>query len=182
MYGAWDFNLGLGIVGGKLISGFYQGESAGKMALRVLNGEDASSIPVVRFSADRPNRYMFDYRELRRWGISSGSLPAGSIVVNRPDSFLARHWLILLAGAACLLLAAVNSLLYLNIQRRKSAERTLWEQQEHLEDLVTSRAAQLENLNSRLRLDIHKREETEKALRQSQELLNKTFSSLRDAC
>lgn len=181
VYGAWDFNLGLGIVGGKLISGFFQGEAAGKLALRVLHGEDASTIPVIRFSGDRPNRYMFDYRELRRWGISPRSLPAASIVVNRPESILARHWMSLVAGCGCLLLGAINTLLYLNIRRRKSAERTLWEQQEHLEDLVTSRAAQLENLNSRLRLDIRKREETEKALRQSQELLNKTFFSLRDA-
>ncbi|HTX35219.1 MAG TPA: PAS domain S-box protein [Bryobacteraceae bacterium] len=181
VYGAWDFNLGLGIVGGKLISGFFQGETAGRMALRVLEGENPDAMPVVRFSAERPNRYMFDYRQLRRWGIPLNRLPAGSIVVNRPVSFFSRYWTVLLSGGACLLLIGINSLLYLNIRRRRAAERTLWEQQEHLEDLVTSRAAQLENLNSRLRLDIRKREATEKALRQSQELLNKTFASLRDA-
>ncbi len=80
-----------------------------------------------------------------------------------------------------LLLVLVNTLLVLNIRRRKAAERALWDQQEHLEDLVTSRSAQLENLNSRLRLDILKRQNTEKALRESQELLNRTFDSLRDA-
>jgi len=181
VYGAWDFNLGYGMVGGKLISGFFQGEAAGKMALRVLSGEDASSMPVVRFTAERPNRYLFDYAVLAKWGIAASRLPPGSIVVNRPISFFERHWTGLLASGACLLLAAINTLLYLNIRRRRLAERTLWEQQEHLEELVTSRSVQLENLNSRLRLDIRKREETEKALRQSQELLNKTFSSLRDA-
>ena len=181
VYGAWDFNLGLGIVGGKLISGFFQGETAGRMALRVLDGENPNALPVVRFSAERPNRYMFDYRQLRRWDIPINRLPAGSIVVNRPVSFFSHYWTVLLSGGACLLLIGINSLLYLNIRRRRAAERTLWEQQEHLEDLVTSRAAQLENLNSRLRLDIRKREATEKALRQSQELLDKTFTSLRDA-
>jgi len=181
VYGAWDFNLGLGIVGGKLISGFYQGETAGRMTLRILEGENPADMPVVRFSADRPNRYMFDYTQLRRWGVDARRLPAASIVINRPVSFFSRYWTMLFSSGACLLLIGINSLLYLNIRRRRVAERALWEQQEHLEDLVTSRAAQLENLNSRLRLDIRKREATEQALRQSQELLNKTFSSLRDA-
>ena len=80
-----------------------------------------------------------------------------------------------------LLLILLNTLLVRNIRRRKSAERALWEHQEHLEDLVNSRSAQLENLNSRLRLDILKRQNTEKALRASQELLNRTFDSLRDS-
>ena len=45
VYGAWDFNLGFGLVGGMLASGFDQGETAGKIALRVLRGESPASIP-----------------------------------------------------------------------------------------------------------------------------------------
>src|ERR1019366_166900 len=70
---------------------------------------------------------------------------------------------------------------WLNIRRRKAAELLLWDQQEHLEELVASRSGQLEDLNSRLRLDILNREATQKALRESQLLLNKTFASLRDS-
>jgi PAS domain S-box-containing protein len=181
IYGAWDFNLGYGMVGGKLISGFYQGVTAGKIALRVLHGEDPDSIPVVRFTPDRPNRYMFDYAQLRRFDIPLHSLPPDSAIENMPESFLRRHPLGSVAGAALLLfLMGVNSVLVLNIRRRKAAERALWNQQEHLEELVASRSVQLENLNSRLRLDILKRESTERALRESQHLLNKTFASLRD--
>jgi PAS domain S-box-containing protein len=181
IYGAWDFNLGYGMVGGKLISGFYQGVAAGKIALRVLGGENPDSIPVVRFTPDRPNRYMFDYAPLRRFGIPLGALPKDSVIANMPERFYQRHWLGALAGAALFLfLIVANSILVRNVRRRKAAERALWNQQEHLEELVTSRSAQLENLNSRLRLDILKREATERALRESQRLLNKTFASLRD--
>jgi PAS domain S-box-containing protein len=182
VYGAWDFNLGYGIVGGKLISGYQQGVTAGRIAVRVLRGEDPDRIPVVRFAADRPNLYMFDYLQLRRFGIPLSALPAQSVIRNLPESFWQRHRLESLAGGSLLVfLVIVNSILALNIRRRKAAERALWDHQEHLEDLVTSRSAQLENLNSRLRLDILKRESTEKALRESQRLLNQTFSSLRDA-
>lgn len=181
IYGAWDFNLGYGIVGGKLISGFYQGETAGRMALRILHGENPDSIPVVRFSADRPNRYMFDYNELQRLGIPLRALPKDRYIANMPESFFRRHAAGTIVGSGLFLfLIAANSLLMLNVRRRKEAERALLNQQEHLEELVASRSAQLEQLNSRLLQDISNRESTERALRDSQQMLNKTFSSLRD--
>ena len=181
IYGAWDFNLGYGIVGGKLISGFYQGVVAGEIALRVLRGESPDQIPVVRFSADRPNRYMFDYVQLQRFGIPLSALPPDSMIQNMPASFFRRHPVGSLAGAALfVILLVINSLLWLNIRRRKEAERALWDQQEHLEEMVASRSVQLEDLNSRLRLDILKREATQKALRESQQVLTQTFASLRD--
>jgi CheY-like chemotaxis protein len=55
IYAVWDFYLGHGIVGGKLTSGLDEGFMVGKLALRILRGEQASSIallvddePVVR--------------------------------------------------------------------------------------------------------------------------------------
>jgi PAS domain S-box-containing protein len=168
VYGAWDFNLGQGIIGGKLISGFYQGEAAGKLALRILRGEDADSIPVVRFPSDRPNRYMFDYVQLKRHRIPFPDLPAGSIVVNTPESFLSRHLAATTgAGVALVFLAVMNSLLFLNVRRRRAAESALREHQEQLEAQVRKRSSELE--------------EAMDALRESQQLLNKTFGSLRDA-
>ena len=181
IYGAWDFNLGYGMVGGKLISGFYQGVVAGEIALRVLRGESPDSIPVVRFASDRPNRYMFDYLQLQRFGIPLSALPKGALIENMPASYFSRHPVGTLIGAALFaILILINSLLWLNIRRRKAAERMLWDQQEHLEELVASRSVQLEDLNSRLRLDILKRESTQKALRESQQVLTQTFASLRD--
>ena len=85
VYGSWDFSLGHGIIGGMLTSGFYQGETAGKIALRILDGENAKEIPVVIKS---PNRYMFDYDQFERFGISLSKLPAGATVINRPITFL----------------------------------------------------------------------------------------------
>jgi ABC-type uncharacterized transport system substrate-binding protein len=46
IYGVWDFDLGFGIVGGRLTSGFFQGETAAKLALRILGGERVDRIPV----------------------------------------------------------------------------------------------------------------------------------------
>jgi ABC-type uncharacterized transport system substrate-binding protein len=81
IYALWDFFIGYGIVGGKLLTGSSQGSEAAKLALRILEGEDADSIPVLRKNF---NRFKFDDFELARFGIPITSLPPDSIIVNQP--------------------------------------------------------------------------------------------------
>ena len=83
IYGLWDFFLGHGIVGGKLVNGKEQGKIAAAMALRILTGTPPADIPVVKGLA---NRFLFDYRELARFQVSERDLPPGATVVNRPQS------------------------------------------------------------------------------------------------
>lgn len=88
IYGSWDFFFGKGIVGGMIVSGYDQGEAAAQMALRILKGEDPSDIPVVTMGA---NRYMFDYREIVRFGISRSLLPENSFVINEPPPLYKKY-------------------------------------------------------------------------------------------
>ena len=81
IYSVYDFYLGYGIVGGKMISGTTQGSLAADLALRVLRGEPAERVPVVKNS---PNQYMFDMFELNRFGIPLASLPNYSVIINTP--------------------------------------------------------------------------------------------------
>ena len=85
VYSLWDVYLGYGIVGGKLVTGYRQGQLAGGLALRILNGESADRIPVVK--AQEANRYMFDYRQILKYRISLSQLPEDAILINRPHSF-----------------------------------------------------------------------------------------------
>ena len=175
VYGAWDFNLGLGIVGGKLTSGFDHGETAGKIALRVLRGEDPASIPVVR---NLPGRYLFDNRQLERWRIPVSRLPAGSTVINLPESAFTRYRRAILAGAgALILLGVLNAVLALNISRRKLAEEALREHQERLEEKIRVRSEQLSRANEELHRDIEERERTERALRVAEANLRSIFEN-----
>ena len=84
LYGFWDFYLGKGIVGGKLLSGRRQGQLAAQLVLRILKGEDADSLPVMRTDV---NQYMFDYQELKRFDLPEDRLPENSFVINRPHPF-----------------------------------------------------------------------------------------------
>jgi PAS domain S-box-containing protein len=175
VYGAWDFNLGFGLVGGMLTSGFDQGEMAGRIALRVLRGEDPASIPIVR---NLPGRYLFDHFELVRWGIPASRLPEGSTVINLPESAYSRYRNVILGGAGALvLLGVLNAFLALNISRRKMAEEALRDHQEHLEETIRVRSAQLSTANEELRRDILERERTERALRNAEGNLRSIFEN-----
>lgn len=84
IYGSWDFFLGHGILGGKLINGQAQGGKAAQMAAQILNGIDPDDLPVVSVAG---TRFMFDYNELQRFGIDQAQLPAESVIINQPLSF-----------------------------------------------------------------------------------------------
>jgi len=133
IYSFWDFYLGGGIVGGMLTSGFQQGKSSAEMALKILKGEDVSTIPVLKKS---PNLYMFDYRELTRFGISQSHLPPQSAVINEPDTFYTQHRDIILAGSAIIsVLSLIIIVLLVNISLRKRYETALKESEEKYRDL-----------------------------------------------
>ncbi|WP_159441255.1 hybrid sensor histidine kinase/response regulator [Desulfopila aestuarii] len=88
IFGVWSFYLGRGLLGGSLVNGESQGKTAAELALKILNGSPAASLPVVNES---PNLPMFDYKELKRFSISSSLLPAGSTIINTPDNLWYRH-------------------------------------------------------------------------------------------
>ena len=75
--------LGHGIVGGSLKSGYFQGKTAAGAARKILHGVRAEDIPIVM---DNPSAYMFDYRQLQRFGIRISDLPKDSIIINQPES------------------------------------------------------------------------------------------------
>lgn len=123
IYGFWDFFLGHGIVGGKLISAAEQGRLAAGLLLSILDGTPADDLPVIAADA---NQFMFDHRELARFGLTEQELPSGSQVVNRPSRHYAidKHYLWL--GAAILALLAIISLLLLwNMQSRQRVKKEL---------------------------------------------------------
>ncbi len=116
IYSCWETLLGNGIVGGLISGGFQQGEAAGELALAILRGADADSLPVVRKGTNRP---MFDHAQLERFRIPERRLPPDSIVINRPSSLYARYRSVLWAccrGALVALL--VLSWLYIVGQQR----------------------------------------------------------------
>ena len=80
-----DSAMGQGIVGGSLKDQSAQLDALGRLALRVLSGESAASIPV---SSPNLNVRQVDWRQLRRWGISESRVPQGTRVLFKEPSRL----------------------------------------------------------------------------------------------
>ena len=134
-YGLGDFLLGHGIVGGMLNSGFHQGKTAAQLALRILRGESVQNIPVVKES---PNRHMFDYQQMRRFGIKPSALPHGSIVINKPPSFYQEYKRLVWATFTVIVsLTIIIVILLINIVRRRKSEEQLRHEHELLSNIIS---------------------------------------------
>jgi len=189
VYGTWDFNLGFGLVGGKLTSGYDQGAAAGNMGLRILKGERIETMPIL---FRNPSRYMFDYRQLERFRIERSGLPPGSVVINGPEPYhrvsSGTVWAVLsgLAGLGFLVL-----ILVFVIRHRRAVEEALRKAHDELESKVEMRTRdltllnerlsdlnrQLTTVNSELQEDMRKRLLAEEELGRSQALLAKIFEA-----
>ena len=115
-----DTLFGSGAVGGFILSADQIGREAGHTALRILNGEHASNIPVATGNTPKP---VFDWRQLRRWNISERRLPAGSDIRFAEPSMWQQYFIQILAAVATVLLQAmlIFWLLY-ERRRRRDAE------------------------------------------------------------
>lgn len=126
LYSNWGFLLGNGIVGGKLLSGKQHGAVAASMALEVLNGTPAASIPISHQNAET---WCFDYNELKRLHISENTLPPGATIINAPSTFYELNkqvfWIIIIS---LVILSVTLVLLMMNILEKRSVEQRIKDQ------------------------------------------------------
>ncbi|PLY10808.1 MAG: histidine kinase [Arcobacter sp.] len=123
IYGLWDFYLNYGIVGGLLTSATAQGDSVASMALQVLNGKDIKDIPILEKS---PNRYIFDYNELKRFDISLENAVENYEIINEPNSVYRQHTkFVVISILIIFILSIMVVTMRANIQRRKKLENYL---------------------------------------------------------
>ncbi len=120
VYGHYSTYVDRGIVGGRVVSFEVEGVNAARIAFRILAGERPESV-ALPVAVENP--YMFDWRELRRWGIGEGRLPFGSVVQNRPPGFWDLYkWRIIGAVVLCITEALLIVGLLVERANRRRAE------------------------------------------------------------
>ena len=108
-----------GLGGFVLVPGLI-GVNAAKTALRILNGESPSTIPVTVADAVKP---IFNWPQMQRWGVSEAALPPGSEIRFRTPSFWETYfWQAVAAIAAILIQGALIVFLLVERKKRNNAE------------------------------------------------------------
>jgi signal transduction histidine kinase len=118
VFGQVAWQMGHGVVGGRLVDPDAIGRKTAALVLRVAGGERAASIPVDR-SVVYPAVY--DARELRRWGIDRERLPPNSTILFEQPSLWRekRGWVIGIVTALLMQSALIGALLWERRRRRR---------------------------------------------------------------
>ncbi len=166
IYSMWEYFLGEGIVGGMLTSGTYQGFAAAEMAMDLLSGKKADTIPVVSSSV---NQFMFDYTQLKRFGINIDELPQESIIINKPSTTLMKYrYQLLIATVIIAMLVCICFVLVMTIKARQVADAKLKNVNLQLQNLLTTREEELDQIKR-----------TEQALKDSQQATEEANKAMR---
>ena len=126
-----ETSIGYGGTGGFVATPVPIAQATARIALRILDGEAPSKIPVVRGDFTRP---VFDWHQLQRFGISESRLPAGSEIRFRPPDLWDQYrWEALGVLAIVLLQAAMITWLLFERRRRHIAQL---ESRRHLLEVI----------------------------------------------
>ena len=130
------YQLGMGIVGGRLYQSDLIGKEAANVAIRILHGEPASSFAPLEIDPLPPH---YDWRELRRWKIDEKLLPPGSTVLFREPTLAQRYKGWIIGGISLLgLQALLITGLVANLIRRRRAEGSLVESEQRFQTMANA--------------------------------------------
>jgi PAS domain S-box-containing protein len=133
IFGRSEWMIERGMVGGLCVTGYHQGFTAASLATQILRGTRASQIPIIK---DSPNKFIFDYDELKHHGIPIGEIPEESIVVNKPNPIKISLAIAILLIIICILCIAGLILLIIYIKMRNSSIRKISENEEKYRELI----------------------------------------------
>jgi signal transduction histidine kinase len=136
--------IGAGATGGLVIDPQEMGRDAAELAIRILNGESAASIPVTLGDFSKP---IFDWGQLRRWGIEVSRLPLNSEIRFRPPTLWEQYrWQVTAVLVALLVQSAMISWMLIERYGRRKAE--LESRRRSLEVMHLNRTAEVGALSA----------------------------------
>ncbi len=122
------------VVGGSMLSPYLHGRKAAEMAIKVLSGTPASTIPLV---TEPTCEKWVDAVQIARSGLDPSRLPLSFLVVNRPLSVFERNPSLAPILVSMLLTLGVGLvLLAINVRKRKDTEEKLRLNEVRLQALI----------------------------------------------
>lgn len=123
VYAVADTTIGIGTVGGFVVDFDKSGAIVAEVVAQVLQGETGVHMSVPPEGAAS---YIFDWRQLKRWGYSSRDLPAGSVIKFRvPTAWEQYRWRIVAIIALVVTQFVLIAGLLISRRSRRRAETSL---------------------------------------------------------
>ncbi len=136
VYGLWDTYVGHGIIGGYLCSTDLLAKSVNNMVIRILNGESLDTVQPLSLG---PSIYMYDWQQLKRFGIDIKRIPDEKTILFKTQTVWDRYKIYIVSFFLFALVEAIFILvLTMNIRKRKRAEENLIKSQTHLKAALES--------------------------------------------
>lgn len=152
IYTSWEIYLNKGIIGGKILRGFSQGERAGNMMLKILDGHLPDKMDIETESS---GEYIFDAEMLNKFQISFNKLPVNSKIINSSEGFITRNLKLVLV--LVLIVILIILVIVLKIFFNKKEELRIENINKSLEKEVKLRTKELEQANEALKRQQDKR-------------------------
>lgn len=117
----WDFHLNTGAVGGNLVSGSIQGESAAELAGMCLSSK---SIPALISNTAGLNKIILDYNVLSRFQMENIRFSENVVLLNKPVGYLEQNKAILITfGSVIVVLLVVIVILFILYRDQKVIQK-----------------------------------------------------------
>ncbi len=84
----YSHGIGLGYLGGKVVSHYKMAQLATKFAEDYINGQP---LPQNHLIEDYGNIYYFDYQQMQRYQLRASQLPQGAVILDKPQSVYAKY-------------------------------------------------------------------------------------------
>ena len=129
MYASSEISIGMGVVGGMIRAIDVVGTRVGEIARQILKGTPPEDIPIDTV----PTTPIFDWRQVKRWGIDPSKLPPGSRILFRtPSVWETYRWYIV----GTIVVVTAQLLLIAGLLRQRDRRR-------HAEETILAREASL---------------------------------------
>lgn len=140
----YEFGMNHGAIGGSMLFGKLQGEEAGNIAVKILQGTKISKLPIER---KRTTQYVFDYSQLQRFEVPIERIPSESQILNKPFSFIETYKnLVIIVLIIFILLLAFIFILLLYLTKINRMKKKLYNNNLMLTSLYDDLAASDEEL------------------------------------
>ena len=122
LFVSWDFQMETGALGGAVVSGFKQGETAATILLQILANQD---VPKIIQDQLEVTTNLYDDQVRKKFQLAEHLFPADTVFLNRPVSFYEQYRIVIIPGTVIIIsLLLFLLLILLNLKKQRTINQS----------------------------------------------------------